>query len=86
MGLHRDAGGRLGALRQARKRSEYRHQGSQFTAQTFTGALAGNGIAISMDGKGAWRDNAFVERLWRSVKYEEVYLRAYDSVAKPVLR
>jgi transposase InsO family protein len=50
-------------------------QGSQFTGQTFTGALAGNGIAISMDGKGAWRDNVFVERLWRSVKYEEVYLR-----------
>ena len=61
-------------------------QGSQFTGQTFTGALAGNGIAISMDGKVAWRDNVFVERLWRSVKYEEVYLRAYDSVAKPVLR
>ena len=44
--------------------------------------LAGNGIAISMDGKGAWRDNVFVERLWRSVKYEEVYLRAYDSVSE----
>ncbi len=43
--------------------------------------LAANGIAISMDGKGAWRDNLFVERLWRSVKYEEVYLRAYDSVS-----
>ena len=56
-------------------------QGSQFTGQTFTGALAGNGIVISMDGKGAWRDNVFVERLWRSVKYEEVYLRAYDSVS-----
>ncbi len=42
--------------------------------------LASNGIAISMDGKGAWRDNVFVERLWRSVKYEEVYLHAYDSV------
>ncbi len=41
--------------------------------------LASNGIAISMDGKGAWRDNVFVERLWRSVKYEEVYLHAYDS-------
>ena len=49
---------------------------------TFTGALAGNGVAISMDGKGAWRDNVFVERLWRSVKYEEVYLRAYDSVSE----
>ncbi len=44
--------------------------------------LADNGIAISMDGKGAWRDNVFVERLWRSVKYEEVYLRAYDSVSE----
>ena len=56
-------------------------QGSQFTSQTFTGLLSDNGIRISMDGKGAWRDNVFVERLWRSVKYEEVYLRAYDSVA-----
>jgi len=55
-------------------------QGSQFTGSAFTGVLANNGIAISMDGKGAWRDNVFVERLWRSVKYEEVYLRAYDSV------
>src|SRR6266700_2514715 len=56
-------------------------QGSQFTGAAFTGALIKNGIAISMDGKGAWRDNVFVERLWRSVKYEEVYLRAYDSVS-----
>ncbi len=55
-------------------------QGSQFTGTAFTGVLAANGIAISMDGKGAWRDNVFVERLWRSVKYEEVYLHAYDSV------
>jgi putative transposase len=57
-------------------------QGSQFTGAAFTGALTDNGIAISMDGKGAWRDNVFVERLWRSVKYEEVYLRAYDSVSE----
>ena len=57
-------------------------QGSQFTGQAFTGVLANNGIAISMDGKGAWRDNVFVERLCRSVKYEEVYLRAYDSVSE----
>jgi len=57
-------------------------QGSQFTGQAFTGLLADNGIAISMDGKEAWRDNVFVERLWRSVKYEEVYLRAYDSVGE----
>src|SRR5260370_17302845 len=57
-------------------------QGSQFTGAAFTGVLIKNGIAISMDGKGAWRDNAFVERLWRSVKYEEVYLRAYGSVSE----
>ena len=56
-------------------------QGSQFTGSAFTRVLATNGIAISMDGKGAWRDNVFVERLWRSVKYEEVYLRAYDTVS-----
>ena len=57
-------------------------QGSQFTSIAFTGLLADNAIAISMDGRGAWRDNVFVERLWRSVKYEEVYLHAYDSVAE----
>ena len=57
-------------------------QGSQFTSAAFTGLLLANGIAISMDGRGAWRDNVFVERLWRSVKYEEVYLRAYDGVAE----
>ena len=56
-------------------------QGSQFTSAAFTGVLIENGITISMDGKGAWRDNVFVERLWRSVKYEEVYLRAYGSVS-----
>ena len=54
-------------------------QGSQFTSAVFTGVLLDNAIAISMDGKGAWRDNVFVERLWRSVKYEEVYLRACAS-------
>ena len=57
-------------------------QGSQFTSAGFTGLLLGNAIAVSMDGRGAWRDNVFVERLWRSVKYEEVYLRAYDSVGE----
>jgi putative transposase len=57
-------------------------QGSQFTGAAFTGVLADHGIAISMDGKGAWRDNVFVERLWRSVKYEEVYLRAYETVSE----
>ena len=56
-------------------------QGSQFTSHAFTSVLRQAGIAISMDGKGAWRDNVFVERLWRSVKYEEVYLRAYDTVS-----
>jgi putative transposase len=55
-------------------------QGSQFTGSAFTGVLTSN--AISMDGKGVWRDNVFVERLWRSVKYEEVYLRAYQSVSE----
>ena len=57
-------------------------QGSQFTGAAFTGVLARHGVAISMDGKGAWRDNVFTERLWRSIKYEEVYLRAYDSVTE----
>ena len=56
-------------------------QGSQFTSEAFTGVLIKNKIAISMDGKGAWRDNVFVERIWKSVKYEEVYLHAYASVA-----
>jgi putative transposase len=57
-------------------------QGSQFTSQAFTGVLRREGIAISMDGRGAWRDNVVVERLWRSVKYEEVYLHAYASVSE----
>ena len=56
-------------------------QGSQFTSSEFTGLLKEHGIQISMDGKGCWRDNVFVERLWKSVKYEEVYLKAYDSVS-----
>lgn len=55
-------------------------QGSQFTSNDFTKVLLDQEIQISMDGKGAWRDNVFVERLWKSVKYEEVYLKAYDSV------
>jgi putative transposase len=55
-------------------------QGSQFTGTAFVDVLKSNDIAISMDGKGAWRDNVFVERFWRSVKYEEVYLKAYDDV------
>ncbi|UIF89112.1 IS3 family transposase (plasmid) [Cupriavidus necator] len=56
-------------------------QGSQFTATDFTDAVLDRGVKLSMDGKGSWRDNVFVERLWRSVKYEEVYLKAYDSVS-----
>jgi putative transposase len=56
-------------------------QGSQFTSIDFIKALKDAGLRISMDGKGAWRDNVFVERLWRTIKYEEVYLRAYDSVS-----
>ncbi len=54
-------------------------QGSQFTSEAFTGVLKDHGVAISMDGKGRWVDNVFVERLWRSVKYEDVYLRAYET-------
>jgi putative transposase len=57
-------------------------QGSQFTSDAFTEVLIGNDIAISMDGKGAWRDNVFIERFWRTLKYEEVYLKAYESVAE----
>ncbi|WP_390888224.1 IS3 family transposase [Burkholderia thailandensis] len=56
-------------------------QGSQFTAGAFTEAVLGRGVRLSMDGKGAWRDNVFVERVWRSIKYEEIYLRAYESVS-----
>ena len=56
-------------------------QGSQFTSIVFTGWLKDHGIRISMDGKGCWRDNVFIERLWRSVKYEEVYLHAYETVS-----
>jgi putative transposase len=57
-------------------------QGSQFTSIDFTGVLKKAEIEISMDGKGAWRDNVFVERLWRSIKYEEIYLHAYKTVAE----
>jgi len=55
-------------------------QGSQFTSQVFTEMLSSHGISISMDGRGRWLDNVFVERLWRSVKYEDVYLKAYESI------
>jgi putative transposase len=56
-------------------------QGAQFTSAAFTGLLLEQGIRISMDGRGCWRDNIFVERLWRTLKYEEVYLHAYDTVS-----
>lgn len=56
-------------------------QGAQFTSEAFTGVLKDHSIAISMDGKGRWVDNVFVERLWRTVKYEDVYLRAYETPA-----
>ena len=55
-------------------------QGAQFTSQEFVETVLGSGAQLSMDGRGAWRDNVFIERFWRTVKYEEVYLRAYDSV------
>ena len=57
-------------------------QGSQFTGAEFIATLNEHGIAISMDGKGCWRDNVFIERLWKTIKYEEVYLRAYESVSE----
>jgi putative transposase len=57
-------------------------RGSQYTSETFTDMLDAQGVKISMDGKGRWIDNVFIERLWRSVKYEEVYLKAYGSMAE----
>ena len=57
-------------------------QGSQFTSDAFIGILERNGIDISMDGKGRWRDNVFIERLWWSVKYQDVYLKSYSSIAE----
>ena len=56
-------------------------QGAQFTSEAFTDVLKAHGVAISMDGKGRWIDNVFIERLWRSVKYEDIYLRAYETPA-----
>jgi len=59
-------------------------QGAQFTSDSFTKVLLDAGIRISMDGKGRWMDNVFIERLWRSLKYEEVYLKAYETVAEAI--
>ena len=70
------------ALRQGRPDMFNTDQGSQFTGDGFTGVLRGHGVAISMDGRGRFADNIFVERLWRSLKYEEVYLKAYENVAQ----
>jgi putative transposase len=70
------------ALSQGRPEIFNTDQGSQFTDEDFTSVLYAHGVAISMDGRGRFSDNIFVERLWRSLKYEEVYLRAYESVAE----
>ena len=70
------------ALQQGQPEIMNSDQGSQFTSPQYTQILKEKAIQISMDGKGAWRDNVFVERLWRSVKYEEVYIKAYASVAE----
>ena len=67
--------------RAAAARSRIPIKAAKFTSGAFTDVLLESGITVSMDGKGAWRDNVFVERLWRSVKYEEVYLKAYDTVS-----
>jgi len=70
------------ALSQGRPEIFNTDQGSQFTDEDFTGMLRAHGIAISMDGRGRFADNIFVERLWRSLKYEEVYLKAYENVTQ----
>jgi len=56
-------------------------QGSQFTSDSFTAILKAHGIRISMDSQGSWRDNIIIERLWKTVKYEEIYLKAYESIS-----
>ena len=82
-----DASFCMAALEEALSRNEKPEifntdQGSQFTSEAFTRRLKENGIAVSMDGRGRWRDNVFVERIWKSIKYEEVYLHAYNSVSE----
>jgi len=67
------------ALRKGRPEIFNTDQGAQFTSEVFTGLLEQHGIRISMDGKGSYNDNLFIERLWRTVKYEEVYLKAYQD-------
>jgi putative transposase len=68
------------ALGQGRPEVFNTDQGAQFTAEAWTGRLEGAGVAVSMDGRQRWLDNVFVERLWRSVKYEDVYVRGYEAV------
>ena len=68
------------ALRGGRPEVFNTDQGVQFTTAVFTGCLEGAGVAVSMDGRGRALDNVFVERLWRSVKYEDIYIRGYDTV------
>lgn len=68
------------ALERGRPAIHNSDQGSQFTSEVYTAALTEAGVAISMDGRGRWMDNVFVERLWRTVKYEDVYLRGYESL------
>jgi putative transposase len=70
------------ALSQGRPEIFNTDQGSQFTDEDFTSVLCAHGVAISMDGRGRFSDNIFVERLWRSLKFEEVYLKAYQNVAE----
>ena len=67
------------ALKKGRPEIFNTDQGSQFTGEAFTGLLEQHGIRVSMDGKGSYNDNLFIERLWRTVKYEEVYLKAYQD-------
>ncbi len=78
-----DAGFCIEALEEALKKGRpdifNTDQGAQFTSEAFTGILQQHGVGISMDGKGSYNDNLFIERLWRSVKYEEVYLKAYQD-------
>jgi putative transposase len=75
-------GGLKSALRRGRPEIFNSDQGSQFTSEKFTGELAAREISISMDGRGRCMDNIFIERLWRSLKYEEVYLKDYGTVTE----
>ena len=78
-----DAGFCIDALQEALRKGKPEifntDQGSQFTAEAFTGLLESHGVRVSMDGKGSYNDNLFIERLWRTLKYEEVYLKAYQG-------